>query len=651
MALDNDRLLTYIQKFIRDSWEFRRKYETLWVRYLGEYLNSRNVKSNPLQRANLKLPYAFTTIETFVPQIVDTFLSEKPYITIEPFGAEDVKAAEAIGDFFTYQLDRMEFFKEFVPFIKNVLIYGTGIAKTTWSVKTKQISEVYYETDQITGIQSSNKRDANQVIYDGPRFDNIDILDFFSDPGCAKAGDIQSMRGCVHRVYRTFDELKALEKKDGVGIYSNLNKLKDGMTEYGSNAWTNMNRGEDSWARDRKEMLNHQDPGLKNKGKIELWEYWGTIPNNDESPETNGKEYVITVANGDTIIRHDENPFDAKFKPFLACPNYIVPNEFYGIGEIEIVYSLIKEATALRNARLDQANQAVNRMWIVDRGSGINLRNLYSRSGGIVLTNDMNGIRELPAEEVPGSSYKEISQIDYDIQNATSQINASQGASNLGRAFGSTAKGVDYLKSFSSSRLSLKVKQIERWVMESFGKTLLLLNRQFTKTDQWVKLFNNEDDPFITISPNIFLNDYDFFATGAMERLNKEQKQQILQNNIIPFLQVVEQAQPNTINMDAVVKRFFKDFDYKNVSDFINPTDVRQQLTMQQQQSQQQAQAEQQRMQIEGQAQIAEIEQNAKAQRDQMNLAGKGHLAVTKGMFDVAAEQIRASGRNQPTSE
>lgn len=650
MSLSEDKVLNYVQNFMQESWEFRRTYEAMWMKYLGEYLNSRSVKSNPLQRANLKLPYAFTTIETFVPQIVDVFLSEKPYIYIEPQGEEDFEAAEAISNYITYQMDRMQFFKDFVPFVKNMLIYGTGIAKTPWIVKTKEVSKVFYERDSF-GIEIQSKKTETQTIYDGPKFDNIDILDFYSDPGCNKPGDVQSMRGCVHRVWRTYDQLKDLEKKDGFGIYHNLDKLKNTIGENGSNAWTNMSRGQDSWAQDKKELLNHQTPGLKNKGKIEVWEYWGTVPNSETSPETNGKEYVITIANGDTVIRYDENPFDAKFKPFIACPNYTIPNEFYGIGEVEIVYSLIKEATALRNARLDQANQAVNRMWIVDRGSGINLRNLYSRSGGIILTNDMNGIRELAAPEVPGSSYKEISQIDYDIQNATSQINASQGASNVGRAFGSTAKGVDYLKSFSATRLSLKVKQIERYVMNDFGKILLMLNRQFVKEDQWVQLFNNDDNPFVKISPEVFLNDYDFFATGAMERLNKEQKQQIFQNNILPFLQVVEQFQPHTIKMDSVVKRFFKDFDYKNPSEYINTPEERERLTQQQQQSQQESEMRRQQMNNETMILNTEIEQQAKAKRDASNLEGKKEIALTKGLFDVASSAIKSNGRDNTSGE
>lgn len=72
-------------------------------------------------------------------------------------------------------------------------------------------------------------------------------------------------------------------------------------------------------------------------------------------------------------------------------------------------------------------------MWIVDRTANINVRNLYSRSGGIVLSNDINGIKPLDVLEVPGSGYREIQQIDFDIQNASAQINASQGASNVDR--------------------------------------------------------------------------------------------------------------------------------------------------------------------------------------------------------------------------
>lgn len=648
-----DKARTEVTRFMGKSRDFRRRHEDLWMRFLGEYLNTRNVKANPLQRANLKLPYAFTTVETFVPQIVETFLSEKPYITAEvndtitdPAMIMDfTKEADSISSYFSYQLDQMKFFKEFIPFTKNLLIYGTAIAKTTWATKYEKVTKRKETIDEY-GIPKTEKFEADEVTYDGPKFDNIDILDFFPDWGASKPGDIQSMRGCVHRVYRTFDELKKLEKRklqDGteVGIYSNLDQLKDAIATNGGDAWVNMKNPPNSWSQTQRSFLLNQEPGIKNFDKIEVWEYWGEF----ELKKGKGKEpCVITLANGNIVIRVDKNPFDYKFKPFIAAIDYVVPGEFYGMGEIEIVYSLIKEATALRNARLDQANQAVNRMWIVDRNSGINVRNLYSRSGGIVLTNDMNGIRELDVAEVPGSGYKETSQIDYDIQNATSQINASQAASgNAARAFGNTAKGVGYLESYSATRLSLKVRQIETWLMEEYGQILLMLNRQFTRKEQWIQLFKVDDNPFIKLSPSSFQRKYNFHTTGAMERLNKQQRQQILTNSMIPFLQTVEQAQPHTINMEGLTKRFFKEFDYQNINELVNTPEVRQQLTEQDQQMQERARAEQQDKQIMAELSLQDSEQAAKSAREATMAQNKAKTAIIKGLFDVSTATINKS--------
>ena len=111
---------------------------------------------------------------------------------------------------------------------------------------------------------------------------------------------------------------------------------------------------------------------IKRKNDIELHEYWGLF---DLKGDGNLQECVLTVANNKVCIRAELNPLDKRFKPFVAAVDYPVEGEFYGLGELEPIWSLLKEATALRNARLDNVNQATNRMWIVDRASGINVRN------------------------------------------------------------------------------------------------------------------------------------------------------------------------------------------------------------------------------------------------------------------------------------
>ena len=219
-------------------------------------------------------------------------------------------------------------------------------------------------------------------------------------------------------------------------------------------------------------------------------------------------------------------------------------------------------------------------MWIVDRNSGINIRQLYSRPSGVILSNDINGIKPLDPIEVPGSSYREISSIDYDIQNATAQINASQGSSNVGRAFGRTATGVQFFQNFTSSRISLKVRLIDNLVMKKWGKILLLLNRQFVNDDQWVRVTNNPDNPFKNLPMEAFYREYDFSAVSALDRLNKVQRQQNLQNNLVPFLQFIEQAQPGTLKYDKLVDSYLKEFDWKNPATLINSPEERQAIQM-----------------------------------------------------------------------
>jgi hypothetical protein len=55
-------------------------------------------------------------------------------------------------------------------------------------------------------------------------------------------------------------------------------------------------------------------------------------------------------------MRCEDNPFDhQQQRPFVASPNYVRDNEFYGVPELIVIRSQIKEAQALRNARLDQS--------------------------------------------------------------------------------------------------------------------------------------------------------------------------------------------------------------------------------------------------------------------------------------------------------
>jgi hypothetical protein len=351
----------------------------------------------------------------------------------------------------------------------------------------------------------------------------------------------------VHRVYRSYEELRSQKSRtlatgEQIGIYKNLDELEEKISQ-------RVAKQENS-GKARKEPFD-VDPMQKELGKIELLEYWGLFSEDGKSAP---KEYLITIADRRTVIRLEENPLDMKFKPFIASINIPVPGEFYGDGDIMPVASLIKEETALRNARLDQVNINVNNMWKVDRNAGINLKTLTYRPGGIVLTNDMRGIEPLSKPGVDGSSYRETQQLDFEIQSAAGLFNPSQQTGNIGRAFSRTATGVSFLQNITGSRIELKLQALDSMLFKQLGWMMMMYNRQFVDDDLYIRVsdpnrVNAIGNPFSVLPADAFFKTYDFIMSSSMHTNMDYEKLQLF----VQFLQVAENSQPGTVKFDVVL--------------------------------------------------------------------------------------------------
>lgn len=642
------RALQCVKDFMSLSKRYTRPFFDKFVKLFQSYYGAKLFRTNPLQRADLRPPYTFTIIETYTPFFIEAFLSDKPYIAVDGREESDTQYEEKLENFLSYQLDEMNFEEKFTCFIKDYLLYGTAIGKLVWKLEKKWVTEEEAEPEQpqeqinndpISQLlnsflennesesipyEKSEKKELVQILdKDQPEFENVNIYDFFPDWSASKPGDIQSMRSCVHRVYRSMDQLREKEKKklpDGSyrGIYSNLDMLE--MNLQNKNNDSN-NTGYSTVSDIIKQQATDSEVSIKNKNKIEIWEYWGKF-----DPDANGKirEYVITVANGDVVIRCDENPLQGKYKPFIGAVNYQIPNEFYGLGEIEPVWSLIKEATALRNARLDQANQAVNRMWLVDRNANINLRSVYTRAGGVILTNDINGIKAMDPAEVMGSSFREVSEIDFGIQQAVALPNPSSGVGKVAPGYSRTAAGVNFLQSFTNSRLSLKIRLLSTQFMNKLGQMLLSMNKQFLNGNTYIRVTNEGTNIFEEIPYQAFFKKYDFSTSSAVDRMTRKDRQQNLYQNIIPLMDKGEQALPGLINWAQFIPDTLKDFDYRNTNKYIVPEEQRQQQ-----------QAQQQQMQIQMQQMNAQM--NAQSQAE-----AQSQLILLKNQGKIEEKQVQA---------
>lgn len=554
-TLNDRRIVRIVRSFMRMSKDYREDFLDLADHCRRLYKNWEIESRSKIKRANLQPSYGFMIIETLLPQLNDIFFGDNRVVKFRGREAEDMLYEDTLTDFIDIQFEDMELHPKTVSFFKNLLLDGTAIAKVPYRFEEQLIKTRQTQVDPETGASFTQKMLALETMYDGPDLQIVPIYDFFPDWRVKEPGAIHKMRGVAHRMYRSFSELKALERKvvDGQprGVYKNLDELKmSKKTKGAGSAW-----GGCYWEDEHKKSFEDQDnnkQGIKDSDQIELWEFWGLV-DLDGSGEL--VEAVVTIANGDVVIRAEENFYDYKHKPFVACVNYVRPNEFYGIPELAAVDAEIREAKAIRNARLDQINLGVNTMWLVDRASGIDAKNLYSRPGGIIFSNDIDGIKPIQIGDPSGSSSQELGLIESNISQTTAI--GSPPVVGSAKSFARSATGVNFVQQFASSRIGLKAALISNLYFKRLVNIVMCTNMQFVTDEQWVRASDpSAENPFNKLPPNAFFRNYDFIIKtkpDEPDQVRFEKMQAVSQ-----ILQAAEQTQPGVVKMDVVLEALLR---------------------------------------------------------------------------------------------
>ena len=578
------RAIRMVRNFMERSAKYREPHLELARQSREMYENWQPTSRSLVQRANLKLPFGFTIIETQLPQLMDIFWRSGNVIKFKGQDPTDSDWEDSITDFHTHQLEEMDFQAKTAFFKKSMLLDGTAFAKVPYRFKELNTVRRRSQVDSLTGQSTQVKENVLEVQFDGPDLEVIPIYDFFPDWSVKIPGNVEAMRGCVHRTFSTINSLKQIKK------YKNIGELQHSMSVKGSSAWKGAYYDRDNFKRDFEYLQDNRHFGIKDKGQVEVWEYWGLY---DPKQDGNFEEYIITVANGDVVIGLEKNFYDYKFKPFVACPNFLRENEFYGIPELLAVRSLIKEANTLRNARLDNINLSVNPMWLADRASGINAKSLYSRPNGIIWTNDINGIKPLPPHDPSIGSQNEMTLIQQDIQNATALVNAAPTLSQLGKQFGRSATGVNFIQSFSSSRIGLKARILADMFYKKVAWIMLMTNRQFVDEDKWVRVSDpNTPNPFIQLPPDAFFRKFDFVVQTMMENGGPEAQFQKMQS-VAQIAQVFENSQPGTFKTQELLESLMRPLVGRDTKRFIRTDEEREELQNRQLAAQQAINAQQ----------------------------------------------------------
>lgn len=542
-------------------------------------------------------PYSWSNVETIVPRMV----AQRPTVEYIPREPRDQFTSEIHTALFEYWWAKDNAFEKIVNWIKNSLIYGTGIVKLYWKTTTKDITSYEYDETGKPLIDENGEfitKTEEITDFDDPCLEVVNMYDFFADP---EATDIQSASWVIHRYYKTLDELEQ------AGYYKNLKKLRRYVSKLEKSP-EEVERHELAFGH-----TGEQDDTVDN---IEVWEMWD-------------RDGLTVMAAGEVVIREQANPFWHGMKPFIALRDSLVPHEFYGKGEIEPVIKLQHALNTIQNQIIDNRTQVLMNMWKVT-GENVDETELVYRPNGVVhLSSEYEKVDPIVPPDLTGNAQKDLSLIKSDIQQALGIYDYTKGAES---GVNQTATGIGLVQEAANARFKHKIQLLEEGI-KALGEMVLALYQQFITDEKVIRVTGKKGEQFVRVIPAEIAGQYDCMPEAGSTLLIDKQKER---EDVMNLYGVFAQEPFENLKME-LKRKILQKFGFESLEDALDQDikELSEQMINTQQQMAQQAEQEQMMMQqqqeqmmmMDQEAQAREAEQGEIEQQRELE-----RIALSKGI-------------------
>lgn len=452
------------------------------------------IYNNKLQHYDPNIPArVFNPILwSFIETIITRMLAKSPTVGYKPRNVDDQQQSDIFSQMFSYWFDKTKAYTKVVEWVKNALIYGTGVAKIDWfTSKPREVKSYVLDATGTPALDDQGNFITNTttvIDYDDPRLTVVNIYDFFIDP---MARDIDDAKWLIHQYWVNISDLEQENdsaEKLGKRVYSKyaLDKIKRERN-------SNYNQYEEN----RKQATGITTPTTdETVDRCLIWEMW-----------EDNKLYVI--ADGMTVIREEDNPYWHGKKPFIRLVDSIVPKEFWGKGEIEPAEGLLHALNTTQNQRITNINRILGPLWKAK--PNVNDDELNFVDNGIIHVNDLQDAEIVPMPDVTSKAYQEGDAIKNDIQRTLGVTDLVQGLDTPAQ----TAQEVQIKTSQSNARFANKILLFEEMALKEVGEIVYQLYQQYVTSEKVVKVSGTEGDSYIKVTPADLVGEYDVIPESS----------------------------------------------------------------------------------------------------------------------------------------
>lgn len=506
--------------------------------------------------ADIFVPEILRGVETIVGQMYSAIFGSDPWYEYCGRTEEDEPGARALTQLVDWQMDINNFRICVQDSIRQMAITGLTVRKMGWDfeqVNSKR--RAMFEDPERPGKKKAQTIDELKTTRDHWVFKGVDLLGFYISDVSTPYHDIQKARwiGEEYEVDKTW--LKENIKKNWLAD-NHIDEIDETSLSQRSDAQR---------LKDSLRLTSGYSDTSKKKG-ILIFERWGLLEahyvysqeqlDKLELDRDDMVEAVFMLANRKFLVKLEANPYWHGQKPYLSCPYVPQENEFAGIGATQIGQSLQQELNDTRNQTMDNKTLVLMCMWLKSRSSGIKNQDLRIRPNGVVVTNDMNGLKPLQPPILSGVGVNIEGIIKNDLRESIGAPSNLQGIAQSGV---STATESSQINATAMGRLRMTVQLYTQLILKPMFNFIEYLNYQYYDTEKVISVIGANGVSFVKRDPDdiIGYKDVVIKTNSDMEENPGVRRQQAMQ-----FLTIVQQLQPQQINyywklLDKLYKMFF----------------------------------------------------------------------------------------------
>lgn len=474
---EDKEAIELVEKLYSRAKKYRKRYDQKWIDYYKMFRGRQWKEVKPSYRHSEVINVIFQTIESMVPILTDS----RPKLEFVPTVASQFELSDILNKVAENDWIRNNWLMVLTEILFDAHFYGAGFGYCGFDEKADMgLGNVCFESvDPIHIFPDPDARDINEkrckfVVHAEPMAISVVKKKY---PDIAK--------------YLTSDVID-LAQGDKADIYQVMFK-----SPVDSKLIVEGPSGYDTVQKDQVVLLTcyFKDDDYEELCKEELDDKGEPVLDEDGKPKEvyeqklkypNGRK--IVVASG-VLCENVELEFEDGKIPYVKLLNYILPREFWGMGEVEQLEGPQKTLNNIISYALDVMSLMGNPVWKVGTAANIDTDNLFNKPGLIIEGDDISQIQREEGVNLQPFILELVDKYRQMMDGISGQADVSRGAT-PGDVTAGTA--IESLQQAQQTRLRLKSRNIDAFLQE-FGKMYISRVFQYYSVPRIVRVSGDDN--------------------------------------------------------------------------------------------------------------------------------------------------------------